>query len=133
MAIQAPAIPEKHTPAIASTCTTLPASSLLRIAHDLEPSPVKVAGSALHCETKLLRRSDASCRSTGAVQKRTASLPRDVPLSGWRFIGGNVVLIHAAIWIDHKEARVFHVHPDATDGEIIARAKTCFIASDRMG
>jgi stalled ribosome rescue protein Dom34 len=22
---------------------------------------------------------------------------------------------HAVIWIDHKEARVFHVHPDATD------------------
>jgi stalled ribosome rescue protein Dom34 len=22
---------------------------------------------------------------------------------------------HAVIWIDHKEARVFHVHPEATD------------------
>jgi stalled ribosome rescue protein Dom34 len=22
---------------------------------------------------------------------------------------------HAVIWIDHKEARVFHVHPDAAD------------------
>jgi stalled ribosome rescue protein Dom34 len=22
---------------------------------------------------------------------------------------------HAVIWIDHKEARIFHVHPDATD------------------
>jgi stalled ribosome rescue protein Dom34 len=22
---------------------------------------------------------------------------------------------HAVIWIDHKEARVFHVHPDAVD------------------
>jgi stalled ribosome rescue protein Dom34 len=22
---------------------------------------------------------------------------------------------HAVIWIDHKEARVFHVHPDAND------------------
>ena len=22
---------------------------------------------------------------------------------------------HAVIWIDHKEARIFHLHPDATD------------------
>jgi stalled ribosome rescue protein Dom34 len=22
---------------------------------------------------------------------------------------------HAAIWIDHKEARIFHIHPDKTD------------------
>ena len=22
---------------------------------------------------------------------------------------------HAVIWIDHKEARIFHVHPEATD------------------
>jgi stalled ribosome rescue protein Dom34 len=22
---------------------------------------------------------------------------------------------HAVIWIDHREARIFHVHPDATD------------------
>jgi hypothetical protein len=93
---------------------------------------------------------------------------------------------HAVIWIDHKEARAFHVHPEGTeattvlapqhhlhrhpkgrgepreakleffrylhehdrrleskvvgvesadhptDGEIVARAKSCFMASDRM-
>jgi hypothetical protein len=22
---------------------------------------------------------------------------------------------HAVIWIDHKEARIFHIHPEATD------------------
>src|SRR6478672_5150259 len=26
---------------------------------------------------------------------------------------------HAVIWIDHKEARVFHVHPDTTDEKTI--------------
>jgi stalled ribosome rescue protein Dom34 len=26
---------------------------------------------------------------------------------------------HAVIWIDHHEARVFHVHPDATDSATV--------------
>jgi len=26
---------------------------------------------------------------------------------------------HAVIWIDHKEARIFHVHPDATDSTTV--------------
>jgi stalled ribosome rescue protein Dom34 len=26
-----------------------------------------------------------------------------------------VMPTHAVIWIDHKEARIFHVHPEATD------------------
>jgi stalled ribosome rescue protein Dom34 len=26
---------------------------------------------------------------------------------------------HAVIWIDHREARVFHVHPDTTDAATI--------------
>ena len=94
------------------------------------------------------------------------------------------MLTHAVIWIDHQEARIFHVspqradddttvlapqhhlhrhpkgrgeareHPDdahrffaevarnldgvesadhPTDEEIVARAKSCFTASDRMG
>ena len=92
-------------------------------------------------------------------------------------------MTHAVIWIDHKEARIFHVHPEATDettilspqhhvhrhpkgrgekleffkfvhehhrpleskvvgietadhptgGEIVARARIYFRASDRMG
>ena len=24
-------------------------------------------------------------------------------------------MTHAVVWIDHKEARIFHVHPDAAD------------------
>jgi len=24
-------------------------------------------------------------------------------------------MTHAVVWIDHKEARIFHVHPEATD------------------
>jgi hypothetical protein len=26
---------------------------------------------------------------------------------------------HAVIWIDHKEARVFHVHPEATEATTV--------------
>ena len=26
---------------------------------------------------------------------------------------------HTVIWIDHKEARIFHVHPDSTDEETV--------------
>jgi stalled ribosome rescue protein Dom34 len=26
---------------------------------------------------------------------------------------------HAVVWIDHKEARVFHVHPDAADATTV--------------
>jgi stalled ribosome rescue protein Dom34 len=26
---------------------------------------------------------------------------------------------HAAIWIDHKEARIFHIHPDRIDESIV--------------
>ena len=26
---------------------------------------------------------------------------------------------HAVIWIDHKEARVFHVHPEATEATAV--------------
>ena len=26
---------------------------------------------------------------------------------------------HAVVWLDHKEARIFHVHPDATDGTTV--------------
>jgi len=26
---------------------------------------------------------------------------------------------HAVIWIDHKEARIFHVHPDAADATTV--------------
>ena len=24
-------------------------------------------------------------------------------------------MTHAVVWIDHKEARIFHVHPEAAD------------------
>ena len=27
----------------------------------------------------------------------------------------NQIMTHAVVWIDHKEARIFHVHPEATD------------------
>ena len=43
-------------------------------------------------------------------------------------------MTHAVVWIDHKEARIFHVHSDhPTGGEIVARARSYFQASDRMG
>jgi hypothetical protein len=29
------------------------------------------------------------------------------------------MLTHAVIWIDHKEARVFHVHPEATEATTV--------------
>src|ERR1700681_3512318 len=38
---------------------------------------------------------------------------------GRRSIGGKVMPTHAVIWIDHKEARIFHVHPDATDATTV--------------
>ena len=28
-------------------------------------------------------------------------------------------MTHAVVWIDHKEARIFHVHPDAVDESTI--------------
>ena len=28
-------------------------------------------------------------------------------------------MTHAVIWIDHKEARIFHVHPEAADENTI--------------
>jgi stalled ribosome rescue protein Dom34 len=30
---------------------------------------------------------------------------------------------HAVIWIDHKEARVFHVHPEVTDATTVLAPK----------
>ena len=30
---------------------------------------------------------------------------------------------HAVIWIDHKEARVFHVHPDSVDSTTVLAAQ----------
>ncbi len=43
---------------------------------------------------------------------------------------------HAVVWIDHKEARVFHVHPDSTDqttsGQIVASARRYFRGIDRL-
>ena len=28
-------------------------------------------------------------------------------------------MTHAVVWIDHKEARIFHVHPEAADESTI--------------
>ena len=33
---------------------------------------------------------------------------------------------HAVIWIDHKEARIFHVHPEATDVTTVLSPNTTF-------
>ena len=33
-------------------------------------------------------------------------------------------MTHAVVWIDHKEARIFHVHPEAADdSRILPRRK----------
>src|SRR5260370_13457581 len=29
------------------------------------------------------------------------------------------IMTHAVVWIDHKEARIFHVHPEAADESTI--------------
>jgi hypothetical protein len=40
---------------------------------------------------------------------------------------------HIAVWLDHKEARVFTFHLDhPTDGQIVAYAKKYFRRADRM-
>jgi hypothetical protein len=32
-------------------------------------------------------------------------------------------MTHAVVWIDHKQARIFHVHPEAADESASTRAE----------
>ena len=37
-------------------------------------------------------------------------------------------MTHAVIWIDHKEARIFHVHPEAAAEDTVSRRSIMFTA-----